>query len=87
MGLFFSFGQVMAILSIAGCAAVTGEKYLAKNGQGISFLKIWSPYCSRAQKFCHRMFIPLVLSYLSFLCMFGLALMAAHKLKVQIHNS
>lgn len=66
---------------MAGCAAVTGERYLAKYGEEINSLKIWPSYCSSVEKFCHRTLVALVLSYLAFLCMFILAVMAAHKLK------
>lgn len=72
--------MVMSILLISGCAAGTAVGYLAKYGQKQGG---WGPICKYVDKFCDKITLSLALSYLAFLCMFMLTLMAAYKLKSQ----
>ncbi|XP_031252185.1 CASP-like protein 1F2 [Pistacia vera] len=72
----FLHDMVIMVLLISGCAAASAIGYLSKYGEE----KIgWTAVCDSVSKFCNRVMISLVLSYLGFFSYMALAIMAAKK--------
>lgn len=80
---------VVMTLCVSGCAASSTVGYLAKYGQKQGG---WTPFCNYVNSFCNRQALALGFSYLAFLSLFFLSLMAAYKLsshtthKISVHH-
>ncbi|XP_057982606.1 CASP-like protein 1F2 [Malania oleifera] len=70
--------MVAMVLLMAGSAAATAIGYVGHNGQDQT---AWIAICDQVGKFCMRVLISIILSYLAFACFFLLAILSAHKLK------
>lgn len=64
------------LLLISGCAAASAVGYVSKYGEEKAN---WAPICGIVSKFCNRVMISLVLSYLGFFSYLALTIMAAKK--------
>lgn len=65
------------VLMISGCSAASAVGYVGRYGEE----KIgWLSVCNRVAKFCNRVLVSVVLSYLAFFCYFALSITSAHKL-------
>lgn len=73
----FLHDTVMMILMISGCAAATAAGYISRYGEDKMG---WMPVCGRVSKFCDRMLVAMVFSYLAFLAYLFLTIIAASKL-------
>ncbi|KAA8530070.1 hypothetical protein F0562_004779 [Nyssa sinensis] len=74
----FLHDMVMTVLMISGCAAATAIGYVGRYGQSQTG---WMAICDRLGKFCYRVTLSVVFSYLAFFCCFALTIMSAYKLK------
>ncbi|KAH7518954.1 hypothetical protein FEM48_Zijuj09G0226000 [Ziziphus jujuba var. spinosa] len=76
---FFIFlhDMVMMVLMVSGCAAATAIGYVAKHGQEDM---TWHSICGYVHKFCHKMIISMVFSYLTFFAYLALTIISAHGL-------
>lgn len=67
------------VLMISGCSAASAVGYVGQYGEE----KIgWLSVCNRVAKFCNRVMVSVVLSYLACFCYFALSITSAHKLTV-----
>ncbi|KAL5581430.1 hypothetical protein UlMin_013872 [Ulmus minor] len=76
---FFVFvhDTVVLVLAVSGCAAATAIGYVSRYGEEDM---TWQAVCDQVNKYCHRMTIALVLSYLAFFAYLTLTLMSARRL-------
>ncbi|KAF4385687.1 hypothetical protein CsatB_021195 [Cannabis sativa] len=75
--LLFVHDTVMMVLVVAGCAAATAIGYVGRHGE---VHMTWQAVCEQVPKFCNRMMVAVMLSYLAFLAYFTLTLLSAHRL-------
>ncbi|CAK9172004.1 unnamed protein product [Ilex paraguariensis] len=70
--------MVTMVLAISGCAAATAVGYVGRFGQSQTG---WMAICDHMGKFCGKVMLSLLFSYLAFFSLFTLTIMAAYKLK------
>ncbi|KAK2666052.1 hypothetical protein Ddye_004626 [Dipteronia dyeriana] len=69
--------MVIMVLLMSVCAAVIAIAYVSKYGEH----KVgWMAACDNAPKFCNRILISNVLSFLAFFCFMTLTIMSSKKL-------
>ncbi|KAK6928576.1 Casparian strip membrane protein domain [Dillenia turbinata] len=75
---FFVFlhDMMIMLLMISGCAASTAVGYVSRYGESQTG---WTSICDRVAKFCNRIQIAILLSYLGFFCFLALTIMSALK--------
>ncbi|KAK6912930.1 Casparian strip membrane protein domain [Dillenia turbinata] len=73
---FFVFlhDMMIMVLMISGCAASTAVGYMSRYGESQTG---WTGICDRVAKFCNRVQIAILLSYLAFFCFLALTIMSA----------
>ncbi|KAJ8441592.1 hypothetical protein Cgig2_023156 [Carnegiea gigantea] len=69
----FLHDLIAMVLTISGCAAATAIGYVGRYGQDQTG---WTKICDNVHKFCNFVMVSIALSYLSFICLFILTVMA-----------
>ncbi|TXG54921.1 hypothetical protein EZV62_020177 [Acer yangbiense] len=73
----FLHDMVIMLLLMSGCAAAIAIAYVSKYGEH----KVgWMAGCDNVPKFCNRISISIVLSFLAFFCFLTLTIMSSKKL-------
>jgi len=65
--------QIAVVLLMSGCAAATAIGYVGRYGQDQTG---WTKICDNVHKFCDFVVVSIALSYLAFICLFILTVMA-----------
>ncbi|PON95441.1 Casparian strip membrane protein [Trema orientale] len=73
----FVHDTVMLVLVVAGCAAASAIGYVGRHGEPHM---TWQAVCKQVPKFCNKMMVGLLLSYMAFFAYFLLTLLSAHRL-------
>ncbi|KAL9241807.1 hypothetical protein vseg_015872 [Gypsophila vaccaria] len=76
----FLHDLIATLLQMAGCAAASAIGYVGKYGQDQIG---WPKICDEVTKFCNHVKVSIVFSYLAFICLFTLTIMAF----IQAHRS
>ncbi|XP_074309168.1 CASP-like protein 1F2 [Silene latifolia] len=82
----FLYDLIAMIFSMAGCAAATSIGYVGKYGQEQIG---WTKICDDVTKFCNLVMLSIAFSYLAFICLFALVIIAfrhAHSLSTNLLN-
>lgn len=69
----FLHDLIAAVLMMSGCAAATAIGYVGRYGQDQTG---WTKICDNVNKFCNFVMVSIALSYIAFLCLFVLTIMA-----------
>uniref|UniRef100_A0A7C9DM27 CASP-like protein n=1 Tax=Opuntia streptacantha TaxID=393608 RepID=A0A7C9DM27_OPUST len=69
----FLHDLIAVVLLMSGCAAATAIGYVGRYGQDQTG---WTKICDNVHKFCDFVMVSIALSYLSFICLFILTVMA-----------
>ncbi|KAJ7971723.1 CASP-like protein [Quillaja saponaria] len=75
----FMHDMVMMLLMISGCVAATSIGYVGRYGEEHMY---WQPVCNHVGRFCNKILVAVVLSYLAFLAYLALTSLTAYKLYV-----
>ncbi|KAK4417938.1 CASP-like protein 1F2 [Sesamum alatum] len=73
---------VSLLLLLSGCSAAMAIGYVGRFGQPQTG---WIAICDRVPKFCDKILVSIVSSFLAVICLLVLTLMTAHKLKSDVH--
>ncbi|XP_057800552.1 CASP-like protein 1F2 [Salvia miltiorrhiza] len=69
---------VSLVLLVSACSAAMAIGFVGRYGQSQTG---WVSICDRVQKFCDKIMVSIVISFLAAICLFLLTLMSAHNLK------
>ncbi|KAG6402856.1 hypothetical protein SASPL_135070 [Salvia splendens] len=75
-----SFRHVSLVVLVSGCSAATAIGFVGRFGQSETG---WIPICDQVERFCDKVMVSIIISFVAAICLFLLTLMSAHKLKSQ----
>ncbi|KAL3653883.1 hypothetical protein CASFOL_003564 [Castilleja foliolosa] len=77
----FLLDMVSLLVLLSGSSAAMAIGYLGRFGQSKTG---WMPVCDRVPKFCDKIILSIVSSFVAVICLLVLTIMSAHKLKPEI---